>query len=104
MTTGSRRKVFPLRIPPAEASQPQPGSPVFMRVRENPPPFTLRLLRGFVNSKSPVSTGFFRFSPVFPDICTISSRKHHAKSKKVHGTEAGIGSSADECRRGKPLQ
>jgi hypothetical protein len=41
------------------------GKPVFMRVRENPPPFTLRLLKSFVNSKSPVSTGFLRFSQVF---------------------------------------
>jgi hypothetical protein len=38
------------------------GKPVFMRVRENLPPFTLRLLNVFVNSKSRVSTGFWRFS------------------------------------------
>jgi hypothetical protein len=38
-----------------------------MRVRENPPPFTLRLLKGFVNSKSQVSTGFLGFSSGFPD-------------------------------------
>jgi hypothetical protein len=31
---------------------------VFMRVREDPPPFTLRLFNAFVNSKSRVSTGF----------------------------------------------
>jgi hypothetical protein len=60
-----RCQVYPLRIPPEDASQPQPGSPVFMRVRENPPPFTLRLLEGFVNSKSPVSTGFCGFSLVY---------------------------------------
>jgi hypothetical protein len=36
-----------------------------MRVRENPPPFTLRLLKNFVNSKRPVSTGFLLFLSVF---------------------------------------
>jgi hypothetical protein len=36
--------------------------PVFMRVRENPPPLTLRLFAAFVNCKSRVSTGFLRFS------------------------------------------
>jgi hypothetical protein len=32
-----------------------------MRVRENPPPFTLRLLKSFVNTKTLVSTGFLPF-------------------------------------------
>jgi hypothetical protein len=40
-------------------------NPVFMRVRENPPPFTLRLFNGFVNSKRRVSTGFCGFPRVF---------------------------------------
>jgi hypothetical protein len=31
----------------------------------NPPPFTLRLLEGFVNGKIGISTGFYRFSSVF---------------------------------------
>jgi hypothetical protein len=35
------------------------------RLRKNLPPFTLRLSKAFVNGKTPVSTGFFRFSLVF---------------------------------------
>jgi hypothetical protein len=70
-----RRKAFPLRIPPAGTSRPQPGSPVFMRVRENPPPLTLRLSRGFVNSKNPVSTGFLRVFLGFRGFCPFSGRK-----------------------------
>jgi hypothetical protein len=42
-------------------------TPVFMRVRESLPPFTLRLSENFVNGKRPVSTGFLRFLPVFPE-------------------------------------
>jgi hypothetical protein len=52
---------------PHEFSQPQPGKPfVYAGSRKNPPPFTLRLLNAFVNSKSRVSTGFLRFSLSFP--------------------------------------
>jgi hypothetical protein len=40
-----------------------------MRVRENPPPFTLRLLKTFVNNKSPVSTGFLLFIKIFLGFC-----------------------------------
>jgi len=46
-----------------------------MRVRENPPPFTLRLLNVFVNNKSPVSTGFCGFSLVFSVLTGFSGRK-----------------------------
>src|SRR5271170_5797971 len=53
------------------ALQPQPESPVFMRVRENLPPFTLRLFNAFVNSKSRVSTGFSRVLGVFSGFLTI---------------------------------
>jgi hypothetical protein len=40
-----------------------------MRVRENPPPFTLRLLKRFVNNKSLVSTGFLLFFWFFSGFC-----------------------------------
>src|SRR5271170_4360742 len=53
------------------ALQPQPESPVFMRVRENPPPFTLRLFNAFVNSKSRVSTGFLGFYRLFPGFLAV---------------------------------
>jgi hypothetical protein len=46
-----------------------------MRVRENPPPLTLRLLKGFVNKKSRVSTGFLRFFLVFSGIWAVLEPK-----------------------------
>jgi hypothetical protein len=39
-------------------------SPVFMRVRRTVPQFTFSFSANFVNSNSPVSTGFFWFFPV----------------------------------------
>jgi hypothetical protein len=42
-----------------------------MRVRENLPPLTLRLSHSFVNNKTPVSTGFSRFFPIFFEIAPI---------------------------------
>jgi len=45
-------------LPSASSFSTTGEKPVFMRVRENPPPLTLRLFAAIVNSKSPVSTGF----------------------------------------------
>jgi hypothetical protein len=105
-TSPARRcKVNPLRISLAGTSQPQLGSPVFMRVRENPPPFTLRLFEGFVNSKSRVSTGFLGFSSVFLGILPFLAQFPLKTRPGTHPHAAPRGSHVvHECRLLNPTQ
>jgi hypothetical protein len=53
-----------------------------MRVRENPPPLTLRLFKRFVNRKSPVSTGFLGISSVFSGFSLFFGQNSRRQAQK----------------------